>query len=331
MRQLLPLFFLLSATVAAAAGSPPSPLERSPVSAGELVGKLYRPAGAEGPLPGVIVLGGSEGGLNPAVSHEARLIARHGYAVLQLAYFGVPRLPETLQLIPLEYFEAAVDWLEHRPGVDPGHIGILGTSVGGEAALLVAAHDPAIRAVVAAVPANVVWQGLGGGIDRHPPSSFSLGGRALPDLPFGWGGALRDVYQRYAGGLPALPRHADAIIPVERINGPVMLICGARDRIWPSCAMAAAVAARLKAKRFAHPVQLLAYARAGHAVFGPPLDPSSPDYADLGSLGGSAAANDAARATAWPDALAFLDAALKPAAMTVSVGLLRPLPEPHDN
>jgi dienelactone hydrolase len=331
MKRLLALLLLLSTSVAAMAGSPPTALERTSISTGGLVGKLYRPAGAQGRLPGVIVLGGSEGGLNPAVSHEARLIARHGYAVLQLAYFGAPRLPETLQLIPVEYFEAAVEWLQQRPGVDRGHIGILGTSVGGEAALLVAAHDPAIRVVVAAVPADVVWQGLSGGIDRHPPSSFMLGGRALPDLPYGWGGALRDVYQRYAGGLPALPRHPDAIIPVERINGAVMLICGARDRVWPSCAMAAAVAARLKAHSFPHAVQFLAYPRAGHAVFGPPLDPSSPDYADLGSLGGSAAANDAARQTAWRDSLTFLDTALKPGAMTLSAGLIRPSPEPHDN
>jgi dienelactone hydrolase len=110
-----------------------------------------------------------------------------------------------------------------------------------------------------------------------------------------------------------------------------MLICGGRDRVWPSCAMAAAVAARLQARGFPHPVQFLAYPRAGHAVFGPPLDPSSPDYADLGSLGGSAAANDAARQSAWRDSLAFLDAALKPGAMAVSVGLIRPSPEPHDN
>jgi dienelactone hydrolase len=311
MRWLLPFFLLLSTTVGALAGSPPTLLDRTAVSTAGLVGKLYRPSGAEGRLPGVIVLGGSEGGLNPAVSQEARLIARHGYAALQLAYFGVPHLPETVQLIPVEYFERAVTWLRAQPGVDPNHIGILGTSVGGEAALLVAAHDPAVTAVAAAVPSNVVWQGIGGGIDRHPPSSFSLGGRALPDLPYGWGGAVRDVYQRYAGGLPALPRHAAAIIPVETINGPVMLICGERDRVWPSCAMAAAVAARLHARSFPHTVQFLDFPRAGHAVFGPPVDPASADYADLGSLGGSAAANDAARQTAWPDFLAFLDRALK--------------------
>jgi dienelactone hydrolase len=317
MKLLVALLVLLSTTTVAMA----RPLEKIAVAADGLVGKLYRPAGAAGRLPGVIVLGGSEGGLNPAVSREARLIARRGYAALQLGYFGAPRLPETVQLIPLEYFERAVTWLRAQPGVDPGHIGILGTSIGGEAALLVAAHDPAITAVVAAVPSNVVWEGLSGGIDRHPPSSFTLGGKALPDLPYGWTGALRDVYQRYAGGLAALPRHPAAIIPVERINGPVMLICGKRDTVWPSCRMAAAVVTRLAATGFRHPVQLLDYPRAGHAAFGPPIDPSSDDYAGLGCLGGSAAANQAARRTAWPAFLTFLDGALKqPAAMATASG-----------
>ena len=320
------LLFLTTATAMAATS-----LERTTVSAEGLVGKLYTPAEGQALLPGVIVLGGSEGGLNPVVSREARLIALHGYAAFQLGYFGLPHLPETLQLVPVEYFERAVDWLSKRPGVDPRHIGILGTSIGGEAALLVAAHDPAITAVVAAVPSGVVWQGIADGIDRDPPSSFTLGGSPLPDLPYGWGGAMGDVYQRYAGGLRAQPRHLRAIIPVERINGPVLLICGARDRVWPSCPMTLAVVARLRARNFPHPLEVLDFPRAGHAVFGPPVDPSSPGYADLGSLGGSAAANAAARRTDWAASLALLDSALKPADISVPVGLSRPVTASRDH
>jgi dienelactone hydrolase len=330
MRWILAFLLLLSVAKAAAAAAPP-PVDRIAVSADGLLGKLYRPAGAQGRLPGVIVLGGSEGGLNPAVSREARLIAQHGYVAFQLAYFGAPRLPETVQLVPVEYFQRAVAWLSKREGVDPAHIGIVGTSIGGEAALLVAAHDTAITAVVAAVPSNVVWQGLSGGITRNPPSSFSLGGRPLADLPFGWTGALRDPYERYDGGLAGLPRHPDAIIPVEKINGPVMLICGARDRVWPSCPMAASVVARLKARKFRYSVQFLAYQHAGHAVFGPPVDPSDAGYRDLGSLGGSAAANEAARQVAWPAFLAFLDKALKPADMSTTIGFTKPVAGPHTN
>jgi uncharacterized protein len=325
MKCLIALLLLLSSTTAAVAVSPGRPLGVATIAAAGLVGNLYVPAGRQGRFPGVIVLGGSEGGLSPAVSREAQLIAAHGYVALQLAYFGTPDLPDMLQLVPVEYFEAAVVWLQQRPDVDPSHIGILGTSIGGEAALLVAAHDPAITAVAAAVPSDVVWQGISDGIDRQAISSFTIGGRALPDLPFGWGGAMHDVYQSYAGGLRALPRHPEAIIPVERIHGPVLLICGDRDRVWPSCPMAAAVVARLKSRNFLYPVQFLAFPRAGHAVFGAPVDPMSDDYADLGSLGGSAAANAAARRSAWPAFLAFLDRALRPGNIAAPVRLSRSL------
>jgi uncharacterized protein len=325
MKCLIALLLLFASTTAAVAVSPTPPPEATAVAAGGLVGNLFVPAGRQGRLPGVIVLGGSEGGLSPAVSHEAQLIAVHGYVALQLAYFGAADLPDMLQLVPVEYFEAAIAWLRQRPDVDPGHIAIVGTSIGGEAALLVAAHDPAISAVAAAVPSDVVWQGISDGIDQQAISSFTIGGRALPDLPFGWGGVTHDVYQSYAGGLRALPRHPDAIIPVERIHGPVLLICGKRDRVWPSCPMAAAVAARLTARNFPHPVQFLSFPRAGHAVFGAPVDPASEDYADLGSLGGSAAANAAARRSAWTAFLAFLDRALRPGHTAEPVRLSRPL------
>ena len=314
------LFIVLAmaAVVPARAASPT--LLKTKIRTETLVANLYRVTDVPGPLPAVIVLGGSEGGLNPAVTREATLIARHGFVTLQLGYFGAPQLPETLQLVPVEYFEHAVEWLRAQSGVDTAHIAIVGTSIGGEAALLVAAHDPAITAVVAAVPSNVVWQGLGGGISRDPATSFTLGGRPLPDLPYGWTGVQRDVFGRYVRGLTALPQHPGAIIPVERINGPVMLVCGGRDRVWPSCRMAALVAARLKAKDFQHPVMFLAYQNAGHAAFGAPIDPASQGYAELGSLGGSAAADDAARQNSWVQMLAFLDRALAPVEETNTIG-----------
>ena len=69
------------------------------------------------------MLGGSEGGLGAGAARVARAIAEHGYAVLQLAYFGAPGLPKQLQLIPLEYFKTAIDWLAAQPGVDPRRMG----------------------------------------------------------------------------------------------------------------------------------------------------------------------------------------------------------------
>jgi dienelactone hydrolase len=291
------------------AAAAPEPVKTG-VTVNGLVADLYNPAGVHGPLPAIIVLGGSEGGMGAGAAKEARLIAQHGYVTLQVAYFDAPGLPKELGLIPLEYFKAAIDYLRALPGVDPARIGIEGTSVGGEVALTVAAHYPQIKAVVAAVPSSVVWPGISR-TTPNPPSTFTLGGQPMADLPYGWTGSFKGVYALYADGLKALDQHPDAVIPVERIEGPVMLICGKADTLWPSCPMSEQVSARLTAKGFKPPVQLLEYSDAGHAVFGPPADPANPNYKTLGSLGGSPDGNNAARQDDWLRAMAFMDGALK--------------------
>jgi hypothetical protein len=74
-----------------------------------LVGTLFHPA-APGEYPGVLVLGGSEGGFPNAM---AALLASHGYATLALAYHKVEGLPKTLVNIPVEYFATALAWMAH--------------------------------------------------------------------------------------------------------------------------------------------------------------------------------------------------------------------------
>jgi uncharacterized protein len=302
------LMFCLFMRTASAEDQPAEEPIKTSVTAKGLVADLYVPAGAKGRLPAIIILGGSEGGMGPAPARDGRIIAQHGYATLQLAYFDAPGLPKDLGLIPLEYFKTAIDWLRAQPGVDPDRIGIVGTSIGGEVVLTVASHYREIKVAVAAVPASVVWPGIihtGG----DPPSTFTLAGKPLPYLPYG--GPFTSIYDLYAKGLLALDQHKDAIIPVERINGPVMLVCGKSDSLWPSCPMSEQVAARLKTEHFTHPVQLLEYSDAGHAVFGQPLDPKSTRFADLAKLGGSAEGNQAARQDSWTRAVAFIDGALK--------------------
>ena len=48
-------------------------------------------------------------------------------------------LPPTLSNIPLEYFETAIEWLQHQPRLDGGRIAVSGTSRGGELSLLLGA------------------------------------------------------------------------------------------------------------------------------------------------------------------------------------------------
>jgi dienelactone hydrolase len=317
MTYLVPAFALtlLAAMPAAAAESaaPAAPSAAEPVktavSANGLVGELYTPAGPRPVGGAILVLGGSEGGLRGA-SSQAQDLARHGYVALALAYFGAAGVPDALTNIPLEYFKTALDFLRHRPGVDPHRIGVVGTSKGGEAALVVAATYREVRAVVAGVPSNVAWQGYDRRNPMNPAPSWTLDGKAVAFVPYATDVPFTSIFDLYRRSLATLDRHQDAAIQVERINAPVMLVCGEADTLWPSCPMSDAIAGRLKARGFRHTVLELRYPAAGHAAFGIPIPAGNPALAKLQALGGDAASNAAARADSWRKALTFLDSAL---------------------
>lgn len=280
-----------------------------------LVATLDLPPTA-GPHPAVIVISGSGGGIVSSAVWGAPL-ASQGYAVLALAFFAMDGLPRDLVEIPLEYFDRAIGWLRAQPMIDPERIALIGHSRGGEGALVIAATYPQIRAVVANVPSDVVWQGI------HPEpvkrSAWSLGGAGLPFM----------TLERPQPGAPwvdafeeSLKDHAAqdaATIPVERINGPVLFITGTDDRIWPSSLMADRAMDRLRAHRFAFAFEHAKYVDGGHAILTPPYrvglidDPwADAPYHRPGwlneplQLGGTPDGNRLARMDAWPRMTAFL-------------------------
>jgi len=100
------------------------------------------------------------------------------------------------------------------------------------------------------------------------------------------------------------PRPSDqpaAVIPVERIQGPILLVCGGADQIWNSCAFSRAISARLKARghRFGH--RLYAFPGAGHSVGS--LVPYQPRVAEDPTTFDD---EQRARAIVWPRLLHFL-------------------------
>jgi dienelactone hydrolase len=270
-----------------------------------MVGMYFAPPSGRGQV--LLVLGGSEGGLQGS-GPLARKLAEHGFGALALSYFGGPGQPQALENIPLETLEAGVDWVRSRPGLGARPLAVVGVSKGGEAALLLASRDPRLCAVVAGVPSSVVWAGIDMAHPMVPVtvSSWSQGGKSLPFVPYAEGPfrGVRDLYERSL--VKAAP---EAAIPVEKIKGPILLISGKSDQLWPSTPMSETVMARLEAKHFAYAHSHLAYDNAGHAAFGPPLAADSPNMSRLASLGGTAAGNQAARADNWPKTLAFLDQA----------------------
>jgi dienelactone hydrolase len=257
---------------------------------GGIYGNLYLPRNPAGRRPGVLVFGGSDGGLRTGVA--AALLAAHGYPSLALAYFKAPGLPRTLTNIPLEYFTRALGVLRAQPGVDPRQLLVMGDSRGGEAALLLGAHFPQlVNGVVAGVPSSVVnpapWPDTG-------KPAWTLHGRPLPAV------------SPSEFGQPNPPGKARAVIPVERIRGPILLACGELDVVWPSCAYVEAITARLGAHRFAHPVTALRYRDAGHLIGGLTGYYASLTDDALTSFGGTIAGTQAAQADAHAKLLALL-------------------------
>jgi dienelactone hydrolase len=254
-----------------------------------IYGNLYLPEHTEGRHPAVLVFGGSRGGLTTSMA--AALLAAHGYPSLALAYFDAPGLPQSLQSIPLEYFAKALGVLRQQPGVDRRHVLVAGESRGGEAALLLGAHFPElVNGVIAGVPSSVVNPGFP---DAGQPA-WTVGGRPLPAVrPSEFG-------QPNPAGKP------QAVVPVERIRGPILLACGEQDLVWPSCGYVEAITARLRAHRFAHPVTALRYRDAGHLVGGLAAWYGSLTDDALTSSGGTVAATQAAQADAHAKLLALL-------------------------
>lgn len=278
------------------------------VRADGLVAQYIRP-NTPGRHPALLILGGSEGG-SEGVRRLAAPFAAQGYAVLALSYFGAEGLPQNLDQIPLEYFATGLRWLAARPDVDGGRIGVYGISKGGEAALLVASRNPEIRATVAGVPSNVAWQGI-----IRPSwdnrSSWSEGGRPLPYLSYDFSRGFTTILALYEGALATAAQHPDAEIPVERINGPVLLISGRADRLWPSSLMSDAVVARLRAHNFRFTVRHLAFENAGHAAASPPAVGHSSQGPDS-FVGGTDEGNARAREESWRATLCFYRDALAP-------------------
>jgi dipeptidyl aminopeptidase/acylaminoacyl peptidase len=118
-----------------------------------LGGYLFRPEAGRPPYPALVLLHGF--GRNAWTErHLAELAAASGYKVLVLALRGwLGSDGDSDQgLRQPDDVVAAIDWLRRLPSVDPGRIGLIGASMGGQIALLAAARRPAIRCVAALFP-----------------------------------------------------------------------------------------------------------------------------------------------------------------------------------
>lgn len=275
-----------------------------------------------GPHPAIFVVSGSGGGLSDS---RAALFASHGIASLSLAYFAYESLPKGLVEIPLEYFETAIKWLQAHPNVDPERIAVTGGSRGGELSLLIGATFSQIKAVVAYVPSGLLWGGFGGD-DPGPRSAWTYQGKPLgyvpthqsPEVEAIIGDAIKNgtpipLTPSFHSSVDALNADLNtALIPVEKINGAVLLVSGEDDQMWPSTRLGNIAFDRLKTHNFPHRFEHLHYPGAGHAILSP-HSPTTINYlrhpvdGNLYAIGGLPKEQAFANEDSWAKVLAFLN------------------------
>lgn len=298
-------------------------VKREEVRSNGLVGVLYRAAGDQ-PAPAVMIMNGSGGGINEP---RAALYAAHGFHALALGYFGAEGLPKYISNTPLEYFAQGIDWLRKNVDVKNDFVALSGQSRGGELVLLLGATYPEkISAVIGYVP-----------------SAFVHGGQAAADPAFGrdgpcWlkdGKPLTHIWEnnRFASWAPYddgdEPRRnslamqtaladpqamAKARIPVEKIQGPVMLISAGDDGAWPSDYYSLLVQSSLLAANHPYSVEWYNHPNAGHSILFPYVPTTQiihahPVNGNLTTMGGEPKFNAEANEASWRDVLRFLNEA----------------------
>lgn len=294
-----------------------------PIDKEGLVGTVFFPA-TKGPHPVVFGLNGSNGGMP---LQRCALYAANGYIAVALAFFGAPGRPRYFGDTPLEYFAEAFAWAKDTLHPKDGFMAVAGSSRGGELSFILASAYPEyIKAVIAFVPSAVVngiQQAGKPELPRDTPAWYQ-NGEPLPNLWQGNPDADVTAYTTPQG--PGLPIRQDkafldamknkeflekARIPVERVNGPVIMVSVGDDGCWPSEVFCDMIEERLAAHNHPWPVTHVRNPLAGHSVMFPyiPISETVVTHPVSGlvmDFGGTAPENARCGRDSWAKVMEFM-------------------------
>lgn len=213
---------------------------------------LYLGKGKHQPL--IVGLGGSEGGNAWSSDYwkpTRDKFIEQGYAFLAIGYFGAPGTPAILDKIALEDVYNAIMEAAKNSQINKDKIAIVGGSRGADLALLLGSYYNDIRCVVGIVPSHAVFPGH---TQEFNSSCWTFGGKELPFIPVNEAAVpflmKRDLRHAFEAMLQDTIAEQQALIPVEKINGPVFLLSASEDEICPSSPMSEKMIARLKQYQF---------------------------------------------------------------------------------
>lgn len=219
---------------------------------GKIETRLYLGDSDDQPL--LVGFGGSEGG-NAWDSDYWKptrdAFLKKGYAFLAVEYFGGKNTSASLDRISLNAIHDSIIKATNNPKINKSKIAIIGGSKGGELVLNLASLYHDIDAVVAVVPSNVSFPGL---TFMSNTSSWTYDDKELPfilppyaTIPLLLKGDRLGAFQLMLNEKEAAKK---AVIPVENINGNILLVSATKDKEWPSTAMSDSIMKRLKENNF---------------------------------------------------------------------------------
>jgi len=210
-------------------------------------GVLYVPA--QTPAPGVLFNHDGVKGVTPSTQERALELSQRGFVVFAPSFRGEDGSEGEIEVALGEVADVieAAKWLSRRPEVQPGKLGLVGTSHGALVSLLAAGRAPELFAGVVfgyGVADIYTWY-------EFLKTTKQLGSDALTLKVYGKG--PQDVPENFRkrNGLQAIPQ----------LQCPVLILQGVKDTLVPSNQGEILAQALRQANK---PVDLKLYPQAGH-------------------------------------------------------------------
>lgn len=213
---------------------------------------LYLGNGEKQPL--IVGIGGSEGGNAWTKDYWKKTrnqFIEKGYAFLAIGYFGCKNTPEILDKIAIDDIHNAIIEAAKNKKINKKKIAVMGGSRGADLALLLGSYYKDVTCVVGMSSSHAVFPGH---TQELNSSCWTFEGKELPFIPVNEEAVPflmnKDLKGTFEAMLKDTVAEQKAVIKVENINGPILLLSGTKDEIIPAVEMGNKMEERLKKNNF---------------------------------------------------------------------------------